>query len=440
MGRVTLMHRTLSLRHVRALIAITTALTGAGVFAAPAPAAGAVPRLVTAIDHVLFSFAGKPCAGPLYGVIAGPGGVLYGTTDFGGSHDDGCVFSLAPGGSGYTQRVLFKFNGPDGAKPQGIVADAHGDLFGDTLVGGTSNAGAVFELVPGGSGSYTEKVLHSFTGGSDGLQPVGIPVLDAQGDLFGVTQFGGTGGQGVVYEMRRTAAGFTEKVLHPFARTGGLPQAGLAIASDGTLFGTIYGFGQGNPDGTVFRIQRGTAGPVYTPLYNFKGGTDGANPFGALTVDNRTGVIYGTTQHGGAASGIGSGTVFSLTPHGSGYTEQVLHGLAASGAEGFGPQGTLLLTANGDLLGTATLGGTRCSGIGCGTLFELAPSGTSFSFRIIHLFTGPPDGADPEWSGVIPGPHGTLFGTTRSGGTARACGDGGPGGVLGCGTVYQLAP
>jgi uncharacterized repeat protein (TIGR03803 family) len=430
------MRRRLPLRSGRALAAATTALAAAGVFAAPA--AGTAARPATATDHVLFSFAGKPCAGPLYGVIAGPAGVLYGTTDFGGTHDDGCVFSLTPGSSGYTQRVLLKFGGPDGGRPQGIVADAHGDLFGNTIIGGTDNAGVVFELVPGGAGSYTERVLHNFTGGTDGSQPAGVPVLDAHGDLFGVTQFGGTGGQGVVYEMQRTATGYTEKLLHTFASTGGLPQAGLTIASNGTLFGTIYGFGRGNPDGTVFRIQRGTAGVVYTPLYNFTGGTNGANPNGALTVDNRTGVIYGTTEFGG--SGSGNGTVFALTPHGSGYTEHVVHALAASGAEGFAMEGQLLLTAQGDLFGTATLGGVKCSGIGCGTLFELTPSGTSVTFRTVHLFTGPPDGADPEWSGLIPGPHGTLFGTTRSGGTARACGDGGPGGVQGCGTVYQITP
>ncbi len=424
-------------RSGRAFAAATIALATAGIFAAPA--AAAAPRPAAATPHVLFSFAGKPCAGPLFGVIAGAGGVLYGTTSFDLGPDGGCAFSLTPGKSGYTQRTLFRFAGLHGRKPEGVVAGAHGDLFGNTTIGGTDNAGVVFELIPGASGRYTERILHNFTGGADGTQPVGIPVLDAHGDLFGVTQFGGTGGQGVVYEMQRTATGYTEKLLHSFASTGGLPQAGLTIASDGTLFGTIYGFGQGNPDGTVFRIQRGTAGAVYTPLYNFKGSTDGSMPDGVLTVDNRTGVIYGVTQYGGT-SGIGNGTVFSLTPHGSGYTEHVVHALAANGAEGFDPEGQLLLTANGDLFGTAALGGVKCSGIGCGTLFELTRSGTSFTFRTVHLFTGPPDGADPEGSGLIPGPHGTLFGTTRSGGTARACGDGGPGGVHGCGTVYQITP
>ena len=398
------MRRIPSPRSGRALAAAAAGLITAGVFAAPA--AGAAPAPPTVTDHVLFSFAGKPCAGPLFGVIAGPGGVLYGTTAFDLGADGGCVFSLTPGRSGYTQRVLFRFAGPAGLKPEGLVADARGDLFGNTITGGTDNEGVVFELVPGGSGSYTERILHNFTGGTDGSQPAaGPPVLDAHGDLFGVTQFGGTGGQGVVYEMQRTAAGYAEKVLHTFASNGGLPQAGLTIASNGTLFGTLYGFGQQNPDGTVFRIQPGVSGAVYTPLYNFKGGTDGAFPIGALTVDNRTGVIYGTTEYGGN----GNGTVFSLTPQ-------------------------------GDLFGTATLGGIKCSGIGCGTLFELTPNGASFTFRLVHQFTGPPDGADPEWSGLIPGPGGTLLGTTRSGGTARACSDGGPGGVQGCGTVFQLTP
>jgi uncharacterized repeat protein (TIGR03803 family) len=399
-----------------------------------APGAGAAPAAVAATPHVLFNFAGKPCAGPLFGVIAGPGGVLYGTTAFDLGAGGGCVFSLIPGKTGYTQRVLFRFAGPAGLKPQGVVADAHGDLFGNTIIGGTDNAGVVFELVPGGSGSYSERILHNFTGGTDGSQPAGPPVLDTRGDLFGVTQFGGSGGEGVVYEMQRTATAYTEKVLHTFASNGGLPQAGLTIASNGTLFGTIYGFGQQNPDGTVFGIQPGKAGAGYTPLYNFKGGTDGAFPIGALTVDNRTGVIYGTTEYGGT----GNGTVFSLSPHGAGYTEHVVHALAAGSAEGFDPEGQLLLTAQGDLFGTTTSGGIKCSGIGCGTLFELTASGTSFTFRLVHQFTGPPDGADPEWSGLIPGPGGTLFGTTRSGGTARACADGGPGGVQGCGTIYQI--
>jgi uncharacterized repeat protein (TIGR03803 family) len=421
------------------MAAAVAALVAAGLCLTPGPVAAAAP---VAAGHVLFSFSGTDGAGPLTGVITGPHGVLYGTTVFGGRHGNGTVFSLTPKGSGYTERVLVSFGGAAGSRPDGIVADAHGDLFGTTTIGGAAGAGVVFELVPGRSGSYTERVLHSFGTGvvNDGLQPAGTPVLDAAGDVFGVTQFGGTGGQGVVYEMKHSASGYTPQVRYNFASTGGQPQAGVTMASNGALYGTLYGFGQVNQDGTVFRIQLGKTGAVYTPLYNFAGGADGANPFGALTVDNHTGVIYGTTQYGGSRQGIGNGTVFALTPHGSGYTERVLHALGATRGAGFAPEGTLLREANGDLIGTASLGGIKCGGIGCGTIFELAPAGKRYTFRVIYHFTGPPDGADPQWSGLAPGPGGTLIGTTRSGGTSRTCADGGPGGVLGCGTVYEITP
>ena len=111
------MRRIPSPRTGRALAAATTGLITAGVFAAPA--AGAAPAPATVTDHVLFSFAGKPCAGPLFGVIAGPGGVLYGTTAFDLGADGGCAFSLTPGKSGYTQRVLLRFAGRAGLKPEG---------------------------------------------------------------------------------------------------------------------------------------------------------------------------------------------------------------------------------------------------------------------------------------------------------------------------------
>jgi hypothetical protein len=105
-----------------------------------------------------------------------------------------------------------------------------------------------------------------------------------------------------------------------------------------------------------------------------------------------------------------------------------------------GPPPPLVLTRGGDPFGTASLGGIRCAGIGCGTVFELTPSGPAYTFRVVYRFTGPPDGAETDYAGVTAGPGGALFGTTRSGGTAHKCYDGGPGGALGCGTVYKVAP
>ena len=414
------------------VMAAAAALVTAGLYLAP-PAAAASAR--ASGERVLYSFDGPDGAGPLSGVTAGPGGVLYGTTDFGGRRGDGDVFSLTPTGSGYTERALVRFTGANGAKPGGtVVIGAHGDLFGETVIGGAAGGGTVFELVRAGSG-FTEKVLHSFTG-ADGFQPIGPLVLDARGDLFGVTQFGGTGGQGVVYEMTPTANGYAEQVLHSFAASGGQPQAGITMAGNGTLYGTLYGFSQVHPDGTVFSIRPRKTGSVYTDLYNFKGGTDGANPFALLTVDT-SGEIYGTTQYGGVppGTGIGNGTVFALTPTGSGYTERVLHSFTRQRG-GFYPEAPLLLTSRGDLYGTTTQAGSGCRG-GCGTIFELTPASPgSYTFRLVYAFAGAPDGTDPVFAGLAAGHSGQMFGTTRSGGTSTTCTLVSPG----CGTVYQITP
>ncbi len=386
-------------------------------------------------EHPLYSFAGPNGAGPLSGVSVGPGGVLYGSTVFGGLYGGGCVFALTPDGSRYTERLLFSFNGTDGAKPAGkVVAGPHGELFGATSLGGTHDAGTVFELVPSKSG-YTEMVLYSFTGYSDGQEPIGAPAMDPEGDIFGVTQFGGASGEGVVFEVEPSPGGYTEKVLHSFADDTGQPQAGLTRSNDGTLYGTLYGFSEVNQDGSVFSVRLRRTGPVYADVYNFRGGTDGANPYAALTVDS-SGVIYGTTEYGG---GVGSaGTVFSLTPSGRGYQESVLHAFTRRSA-GVLPEAPLLRTTTGALLGTADIGGQGCSGIGCGTVFELEPAGSSYAFRVVYRFAGPPsDGAEPQWSGVVQETSGDLVGTTRSGGRSHTCSDGGPGGVLGCGTVYRI--
>ncbi len=397
-----------------------------------APAASASSQ--SAQEQVLYDFSGPNGAGPLSGVSLGADGTLVGTSVFGGKHGDGDVYELTPDGSGYTETILHTFGGGvDGSKPDGnVVANSQGDLFGVTTVGGADQQGTAYELVPSGSG-YIATVIHTFTGGADGSQPIGTPVLNTSGDLFGVTQFGGTTDGGVAFEISPTKTGYREHVLHDFSFGAALPQAGLSMAEDGTLFGTGYGAGNVHTDGLVFRLRPEGKQYAYTDLYNFKGGTDGSNPFAALTVDGATGDIFGTTEYGGGAGG--EGTVFELTPSGPGYAERVLH--AFTPKQGALPESPVLVEADGDLFGTATGGGTGCNG-GCGTVFELIPSGSTYSFKVVHRFTGPPDGAEPEWAPLVPEANGDLLGTTRSGGTASSCSDGGPGGVTGCGTLYQI--
>jgi hypothetical protein len=129
--------------------------------------------------------------------------------------------------------------------------------------------------------------------------------------------------------------------------------------------------------------------------------------------------------------------VFKLTPEALGYSEEVLHSFG--GKEGALLQAPVLLERHGELFGTAAVGGSGCSGVGCGTAFELVPSGSSYTFKILYRFTGPPDGAEPQWAPLITGSDGELIGTTRSGGSLDACADGGPGGAKGCGTLFEVA-
>jgi site-specific recombinase XerD len=134
----------------------------------------------------------------------------------------------------------------------------------------------------------------------------------------------------------------------------------------------------------------------------------------------------------------GEGTVFELTPTRRGYTEEVLHGFTPK--EGALLQAPVLLQANGDLFGTTTQGGTGCSHTGCGTVFELVPSGSTYAFKVVYRLTGPPDGAEPQWGPLVAEPNGELLGTTRSGGAVTTCDDGGPGGAAGCGTLFRVTP
>jgi uncharacterized repeat protein (TIGR03803 family) len=402
-------------------------------------------------ETVLYSFGGLDGAGSLFGVIADANGNLYGTTVFGGPAKVGTVFKLVPNGSGYSESVLYAFKGgSDGSEPLGgLVADKHGALYGVTGFGGIKGCGGcgtVFKLTPRKSG-YKFSVPYSFRGYPDVDSPVGTPVRDRSGAIYGVSQFGGSSGFGAVFKLTPGKSGYTESVLYSFAPPGGtggyLPQAGLTIDNKGSLYGTTYYGGTGTCSGgcgTVFRLKPGRSGYTESVLYSFKDYTDGNQPFAALTVDESTGDLYGTTQYGGAKT---VGTVFKLTKSGSSYVESILHSFDCGGyGNPFGclPEAQLLLRSDGTLYGTNVLGGGGCNGIGCGSVFQLTPSQSGYSFQYVYNFGDPINGAEPEFGGLISDANGVLYGTTRSGGSKTDCYDGGPGGALGCGVVFTLTP
>ena len=156
------------------------------------------------------------------GLIADAAGDLFGTASAGGASGDGTVFEIAKTGGRYasTPATLVSFNGDNGSEPAeaaGLIADAAGDLFGTTAVGGANNDGTVFEIAKTG-GSYTLKTLVSFNL-DDGAFPEAGLVADAAGDLFGTTQDGG-GEAGTVFELVKIGGGYTLKTLASFNPAG----------------------------------------------------------------------------------------------------------------------------------------------------------------------------------------------------------------------------
>jgi uncharacterized repeat protein (TIGR03803 family) len=284
--------------------------------------AGTVFKLdTTGHETVLYSFTGEfDGAFPYAGVIMDAAGNLYGTTSSGGFPPfTGTVFKLDPSGN---ETVLYAFtNRGDGDYPvAGVIRDANGNLYGTTYYGGASGAGTVFKLDTLG----TETVLYSFTGGADGSNPIAGVIMDAAGNLYGTTYFGGTApecgsfGCGVVFELDTTGK---ETVLYTFPAGGQFdganPTAGLIMDAAGNLYGTTQGGGGGsNGAGIVFKLDK--TGKE-TELKIFTGSQDGGFPYAGLVRD-KTGNLYGTGQRGGNLTDCtspinnGCGVVFKITP------------------------------------------------------------------------------------------------------------------------------
>jgi uncharacterized repeat protein (TIGR03803 family) len=357
-------------------------------------------------ESVLYSFAfsGGDGGYPQAGVIAGADGALYGTTSGGGSFKcgGGCgtVFKLTPPAAGqtaWTESVIYAFAGRgsnDGERPEaGLIADSAGNFYGTTFFGGehTLNCegspgfgcGTIFKLSPPAAGqtTWTETVIHSFSGvAGDGLFPHAALTLDALGDLYGTTEYGGAqscrNGCGIAFELAPPAAGQTawaESVLFAFTGVhgdGDNLNAGLIFDSTGALYGTTtyggsYAVEKRMGAGTVFKLTPPPAGSTSwteTQLRVFTGATGGGkNPFSGVIIDG-SGALYGTTGSGGVNN---RGTVFKLAPPAAGqsvWTEIVLHSFAGHPVDGNFPFAGLITGPGGALYGTTVDGGTGRNG------------------------------------------------------------------------------
>ena len=354
---------------------------------------------------------------PMASLIFDASGNLYGTTYAGGSLGSGTVFEMIPNGKGgWTERVLHNFGvgDADGKAPAApLVFDAAGNLYGTTVDGGTNSVGAVFEMTPNGKGGWTEFKIHNFGAGEDGTRPEAGLIFDNAGNLYGTTHSGGTQGGGTAFTMTPYGSGgWTEHVIHNFGigENDGLnPEGGLVFDSAGNLYGTTVGGGNLGL-GTVFEISpNGSGGWTEQVLHNFGHGNDGNSPQGYNLIFDKAGNLYGTTNAGGT---FDAGTVFEMSPNGSGgWTETNVH-FFGRGFDGVGPTSGLVFDSNGNLYGTTVEGGTNEVGV----TFEMTPNGSGgWLEHVTHNFGVLNDGAYPQ-AGVILDSAGNAYGTTGAGG------------------------
>ena len=322
--------------------------------------AGTIYRIDSAgTETVLHSFSKPEGAGPMDSLLLDAAGNLYGTAHAGGySFGLGTVFELKPGGHlkvlhRFGQNMNFDASGPYG----GLVHDAAGNLYGEAG-GGTTQGGAVYKidhltgaetiiynfmLLPDGQsplatlfrdtdgnlygttnlgGAYCllgcgtifkvdsngdETVLYSFTGGSDGSQPVGGVIRDSEGNLYGTTSEGGLG-EGTVFKLDPSGTLTTLHSFGQFSPDGSQPTAALVRDRTGNLYGTTQ-FGGDYGYGTVFKLSPDGR---FSLLHSFSFGTDGGAPWAGVTLDD-AGNLYGTTRVGGDPT-CNCGVVFKITP------------------------------------------------------------------------------------------------------------------------------
>lgn len=321
------------------------------------------------VERVVHRFLGaKDGTNPQAGLVADATGALYGTTLSGGNGCSipgcGSVYKLTPlHGGGFSETVIYRFAGGNtGANPSAdLLVDRSGNLIG-TANGGAYGAGIVFELTPK-NGAYVETVLYAFGAQpGDGAYPSGAPIVDADGNVYGCTSAGGAAASGTAYRLSPGPQGYTETVVYSFSGgTDGASPNALAFGPRGVLYGTAYSGGFQNR-GVVFSLA-----PITKNIYNettlqvFT--TLGASPAAGVYVD-ASGALYGTTEFGGlpgCVNGGGCGVVFRMTPAGTGFTYTVMH-VFGGGRDGSQPSAALMPGTDGALYGTTFDGGTANEG------------------------------------------------------------------------------
>ena len=316
----------------------------------------------------LYKFTGPDGSNPAARVVIGPNGSLYGTTVYGGAANRGTVYNLSPPASAcktalcpWTETVVYSFKGgSDGQWPEygDVIFDQAGNLYGTTPNGGDpscfDSCGIVFKLTPS-NGGWTEGILYSFQGTNDGAFPYGSVIFDNVGNLYGTAEAGGAEGSGTVYELVPSGGGWTLSTLHSFTygEDGAEPYGGLILDQSGNLYGATEAGGS-ESGGEAYQLTPSNGGWIFAPLYGFNAYS---GSFAKLAMDT-SGNLYGTLASSETTE------VFRLTPSNGGWIQTGFPGSA-----GGYPFGSVILDASGNVYSTASYGGTYEKGV----VFEIAP-------------------------------------------------------------------
>jgi uncharacterized repeat protein (TIGR03803 family) len=313
--------------------------------------------------------------GPNYDLLQDSAGNIYGSSEGGGTFGYGAVFELSPqSGGGWTDTVLYSFtDGLDGSRPEGGVAlGPNGGLYGITFEGGPSsdecdfNCGVLFQILPPAErgGAWSETTIYSFPYPQ---QPGDLHVIaDQQGNLFGTNTSLHT-----IFKLSLASDGkWSYADIYKFTGSNGIyAPAGLITDSAGNLYGTTIS----SPCGLVFQLAPPASESTWTfnLLYTFAGApNDGCYPYGRLIFDSQ-GNLYGTTFYGGFSNRTcqsSCGTVYKLSPSSGGtWTETLLHKFIG-GNDGNQPNARLAISG-GVVYGTTQFGGAANSG----TVFAIRP-------------------------------------------------------------------
>ena len=350
-------------------------------------------------------------------------GNIYGTTVQGGPGEFGGygnVYKLARAGSGYVLDNLYNFTAHnDGAYPEGALTfGPDGVLYGTTSGGGSGGYGTIFKVTPpptfcrSVTCPWSVSILYSFGEFNDGSGPYGNVVFDAAGNMYGTTYYGGQFNFGTVWKATRSGESWTESVIYNFdGPHGSFPTASVIVDGAGNLYGTTNA-GGANGWGTVYELSPSGEGWTQQMLYSFQNHQDGRSPYGGVILDS-AGNLYGSAQNNGQNLG---GTIFELSPSGGSWTFNLLYSLSGRG----GPAASLTFDSAGNLYGTTYADGVN----NLGSVFELSPSNGGWVYTDLWDFAGGNDGKWPAASVALDA-NGNIFGTTSQG-------------AIGYGNVFEI--